>query len=425
MHATHALPDDTISYLDTQDRSPYAFYERLLEGDPVHYDTRMAAWLVASPALIKQVLRDDEVFAQPYASMRAGETYKALRINNPRSFQFLTGAEHRAMHAWWIRDLLSVKWVNQYKASAIQPVIDRVLHKLDGRQGFDLVTDYAEQIPVGVFANLMGLDWQDDGFLKKLKALNDDIAVFASLANSLQLESHTGTAGDAVVERALAAGEELNRILVPTIEQRRAGDGTDFISRLWEGGRKLYGDWNEIDTLDSCRRLLFAGSDTTTHAIANAFRILLTDAEVRRQVQADPAGTMANLCEETLRLFGSVHFRIRRVTAPCVLGGRELKKDDMVVALLLAANRDPAQYGCPHAAQLDRKSPRDHLSFSYGPRACPGSNLARAEMELAIGSAIRKYPALCADIGMARPDFTGFLLRSFTPLHVRVGGPAA
>jgi hypothetical protein len=36
------------------------------------------------------------------------------------------------------------------------------------------------------------------------------------------------------------------------------------------GGPAIFPDWNEADTLDACRRLLFAGIGTTTHALVNA-----------------------------------------------------------------------------------------------------------------------------------------------------------
>ena len=48
-----------------------------------------------------------------------------------------------------------------------------------------------------------------------------------------------------------------------------------------------------------------------------------------------------------------------------------------------AGNVDPAEYACPHEIQLDRKRVGGHLSFSQGPRICPGAGLSRLEQTIA------------------------------------------
>lgn len=410
---------DFSSYLDTDNASPYAYYDAVNAAGGLVYDERMRAWLVSSADLIRDVMLDYQTYAHPYASMEAGQTYRELRANNPRSFQFLEGEEHRAMHTWWIRDLLSAKWVRQYRDSVIVPAVQQRIAALQGRESFDLADDYGEKIPITVFAALMGLPWQDEAFLTRVKSLNDRIAVFASRANSLAMENGVSAEDRAISDSAIAAGEELNELLMPIIRERQSGEHDDFVSRLWQGGRQLYADWNEIDMLDSSRRLLFAGSDTTSHAIANGFYLLLRDDALRAKVQAGDEAVLEAFREEVLRLHGSVHFRIRRAATDVQLGGQQIRAGQMVVTLLVASNMDASRYECPHQVQLDRKTPRAHLSFSYGPRVCPGSNLARAELSIALEMGLQAFPQMALLEGAPPPQFTGFLLRSWRPLHVR------
>src|SRR5690606_20821741 len=132
----------------------------------------------------------------------------------------------------------------------------------------------------------------------------------------------------------------------------------------WAGGPGVFADWNEIDMIDSCKRLLFAGSDTTTLSIGNAFHALLTDPALMAEVRAGGEKRVERLVEEILRLYGSVHFRPRRVAEDVVLGGQTIAKGSMILVMLLAANRDPEEQACPHQINLDRKGLRNHLSFA-------------------------------------------------------------
>jgi cytochrome P450 len=48
-----------------------------------------------------------------------------------------------------------------------------------------------------------------------------------------------------------------------------------------------------------------------------------------------------------------------------------------------AANIDSDEFECPMDLQLDRKAASRHLSFSAGPRVCPGAGISRLEQQIA------------------------------------------
>jgi cytochrome P450 len=129
--------------------------------------------------------------------------------------------------------------------------------------------------------------------------------------------------------------------------------------------------------------------------------------------------------EEALRLQGSAHFRPRRATADTELGGVQIKKGDMVIAIMMAANRDPNVYECPHSVALDRTQLRKHLAFISGPRSCPGAGLARVEMVESIQLALERFPDLKLADGADKASFVGFTLRSYNAVPVHVGAAAA
>lgn len=419
------LTTETLeSFLDTEDTEPYAFYEQVRAQGDVVWDARMNAWLVVGNAAVRQALQDDSLFMHPFTTMQAGNAYSKIRGDNPRSFFFLQGEKHREMHRWWVRDLLSPQWVSRYRPTAVEPVIQDLLNRLKGRPRFDLVRDYISHLPVQVFVRLLDLPRKDDEFLAHLKHLNDDIAAFASLASALKLEGEISEQTRALTDRAIAAAQQLDEILRPVVLSRRGSQATDMISRLWAGGPAIFPDWNEVDTLDGCRRLLFAGIDTTTHALANAFYLLLSDPALMQRVRDAGRPGVERFAEEALRLAGTVQFRSRRVTADTELAGTKIAKGQMVVLILMAANRDPAVYGCPHAVDIDRPQVRNHLSFLSGPRTCPGATLARAELVEGIQAVLTRYPDLRLADG-EKPHFSGFMMRSYGPLTVEAGEAAA
>jgi len=406
----------TPSYLDTEGSLPFPFYEDVREAGGIAWDEAMKSWIIVNYDLAKQVLIDDEQFAHPYTTMQAREAYLKVRSGNPRSMMFLSGEKHRAFHKWWLIDLLSPRAVRKHQPM-IDAWIDSLLDRLDGRDRVELVDEFAERVPLGVFAALLDFPQRDLAFLDHVKLLNDEIAAFASAANAQQLEGEANAEAQRITDRAIAAGDELNEILLPLVKARKSGEGSDFISQLWSGGHRVFEDWNELDTLDACRRLLFAGIDTTTHAICNGIYMLMDDERLRAAVTSGGQSELDHFVEEVFRLNGSVQFRPRRVMQDAEIGGKHIAAGSMLLVALIGANRDPAHYGCPAQVDLTRARPHDHFAFNYGPRTCLGMHLARAELATAIRKVFAKWPDMQLDPAAKSPEFPGFLMRSYRPLN--------
>lgn len=73
--------------------------------------------------------------------------------------------------------------------------------------------------------------------------------------------------------------------------------------------------------------------------------------------------------------------------------GQLLKKGDLVIAFIGAANRDPTRFDEPDLLDI-RRNQGSHLSFGYGPHVCIGAALTYLEAEIAIRSLMRRLPGL-------------------------------
>lgn len=128
---------------------------------------------------------------------------------------------------------------------------------------------------------------------------------------------------------------------------------------------------------------------------------------------------MASFVEEVLRLHPPVQFRSRVAVAPDEVAGCTVAPGTAVLPLVGAANRDPSRYEAPGEVNLSRRAPRDHFALHFGIRQCVGAAIARAEILKSVLAALARLPELSVDPDRVPPEFGGWLLRAYAPLHVR------
>jgi cytochrome P450 len=411
--AAESRPTCPVTLMSLEDRDPFAPYEAMRSHGKVVWDDSVRGWIVLDFELCRYVeLHEEDQFRNAYAD--ADPLVVELK-GGKSNITISQGSQHERLRRFHM-SLLSPKAMDHYRAHIVTPIIADSLARLASKgDSADLAADFGDNIPPRVICALLGMPWQDDGLIEKTKQLHDEIMVWIGKGASTDLAS---------ANKARAAANDINATLLPFIRERRERPQGDFISRVWLEAPAELDSLTEEDALAICRELYLGGADTTVHGIANSFYLLLWDQKVRAAVRANPDLVPA-VIEEAQRLYGSPQFRFRRANADCELGGVSIAKDQTLILLHGAANRDPAKFGaCPAAADLTRARPRDHLTFNYGPRTCVGSGLARMEMRDALNAVLGRFPDIHIDAGAAPPRFANLFMRSFRPLHVRLRAPA-
>ena len=133
----------------------------------------------------------------------------------------------------------------------------------------------------------------------------------------------------------------------------------------------------------------------------------------------DPA-LIPNAIEEILRYESPVQAVGRIVNEPLELGGAVLAKNDMVVSLVGAANRDPAIFKDPDRLDITRKDLKP-LSFGGGIHFCLGAQLARIEAAVVFETLVRRLPSLRLTEPVRPKWRASFTLRGLTELPVEWG----
>jgi cytochrome P450 len=98
--------------------------------------------------------------------------------------------------------------------------------------------------------------------------------------------------------------------------------------------------------------------------------------------------------------------------------GHKIREGDKVVMWYLSANRDEEVIENPDAFIIDRKRPRQHISFGFGIHRCVGNRLAELQLKILWEEILRRFERIEV-VGEPKRVFSSFV-RGIASLPVRV-----
>ncbi|MFF2299335.1 cytochrome P450 [Arthrobacter sp. NPDC058127] len=252
----------------------------------------------------------------------------------------------------------------------VRGVIDEVLDKAIPLGEFDWVEQVARQIPARVISVVMGVPAADQKLIVKWA---DDIfrGQAASEDGSLMAEAFQAVGGymmDLGARKLVEPADDLISLLARALED---------------------GELDAAEYTMYCTALIVAGYDTTNTLLAQSARILLED-HAAAEVVADAfaRGKQREVVEELLRLITPAMSVTRTATRDLEFAGQQIRKNDVLMLHLSAANRDPEVFSDPHTFDPFRTGMptlgygRDGLAFGSGIHRCVGSMLAKLELRI-------------------------------------------
>ncbi|MEQ4725400.1 cytochrome P450 [Nonomuraea sp. B19D2] len=370
-------------------------------GPPVEYDARAGMWNVYGYPELHEILGDPTTFSS--------DTMRVVPegMKPPKEDFSLDGfitqidpPEHGKL-----RKLVSSAFTRKVVAD-LEPRIAALTHELldaaQDRGRLELVTDLAYPLPVIVIAELLGVPSSDRALFKQWADALFQRDAKVSLAEPAEEQSIE-------LQATLKPWKEMSGYLAAHAAERKRQPRADLLTRLVEAevdGERLPDD----QVVNFAIVLLLAGHITTTMLLGNTVLCLDAFPEQQDKVRADRA-SIPEVIEESLRFFTPFAAVGRATTREVELGGVTIPADQLLMAWLGQANRDPRQFPDPDVFDPGR-DPNPHLAFGRGIHFCLGAPLARLEGRVALNILLDRFNPLRTDPDhpvdfMPTPTMTG------------------
>jgi cytochrome P450 len=350
--------------------------------EPVFFSPEADCWVVTRYDDVMAILHDHARISSENTSDSATPVHQdAIDIMKAGGFTAekvqsnCDGERHARIRA------VSAQMLNVKTFSLLEPqirgLVDQALDRLEGRDEADLLADLTYELPAQVLFLILGIPTEDT---EKVKAWSGTRTVMnfspstydQQVAGAKDMVDYWQYCVNLVASRMETPGDDVISGLL------KARNGDDNVITLNELTTVVYG-------------LVFAGHETTTSQLTNAFRALLTWRENWEAICADPS-LIPFAVEEAFRFYGAVIGWRRRALEDIEYGGVTIRKGEKILLSFAAANRDGAHFEEPETFDVRRKNARKHLTMGNGKHVCLGAPLARLEMKIVLEEFTRRFP---------------------------------
>ncbi|OJT26612.1 cytochrome [Archangium sp. Cb G35] len=363
---------------------PYPALEELRTKAPLYYWPEGRSWLLSRYEDATAVLRDSKRFSPnrdewEFAAVAGSAALipELAELNKGGLFA-LSGSDHARVRKL-VSPALTPRAIERLRPE-LQAIVDDILNDLKGRNTINVVTDISDRIPPRVIGSMLKIPKGRETLFQRFT----EAAIKSFLPGLLRPEEVPSLRAD--VQEGIALVRE-------TIEERRRNPLPDDILttliQTEEQGDRL----NTSELLSLVAALIVGGFETTVHLIGFTVYNVLKRPELLAQVKSEPE-LLKGVIEEVLRFDNFGKLGIARYALEDVeMGGVTIKKGQMVLVLLNSALRDENVF--PKADVFDvRRNTNSSIAFGHGMHFCLGASLARLEVQIAVETFIKRYPAL-------------------------------
>ncbi|RSM45043.1 cytochrome P450 [Actinoplanes sp. ATCC 53533] len=327
-------------------------------------------WAVSRFEDVKLAMTDPRISAEVSVHQGSAEHHGGAM---PKVFPRMDDPEHAILRRMLTKDF-TVRRVN-----ALRPEIEKMANEFIDRMvadggTVDLIQAYALPVPSRVISLLLGVPYADHQFFQDITGV---------------LMSRTATDQD-----KQEANGKIFGYLYQLVARKEAEPDDALISRLIQDHLRTGELTRETIAMNSFI-LLNAGHETTANMIGLGTLALLENPGTLARVRdTDDPKVVSGAVEELLRYLTIVHSLVVRVAKEDIeIGGTLVHAGEVLIMNLPAANRDPAFLADPDILDIDH-NPRGHVAFGHGVHQCLGQTLARAELEIALPTLLRRLPNL-------------------------------
>lgn len=302
------------------------------------------------------------------------------------------------------RHQLTDPWVGP-GADRHQAMVEAEAHRLidqfaapEGKTAdIEYVKAFAAPLPQIVITTILGFPLADMPKLREWEAAQVRRFVFG--------RTHKNILTDEEERENAATLVDFHRYVKTQIDLKRAAPADDMISFLTQ---VRYGPEQRALTDGEISSVAYGmnigGNETTQYALTAQARVLAEQPGLVAELRAD-RGKVKAFVEETMRAYAPTQgLSTRKVTKDVEFRGVRIPKGSLLHLRYGAGNRDETEFPQADRIDLSRYKPARHLTFSQGPRSCPGSGLSRLEQVIATNALLDRFSEI-----RLTPDRNDFL----------------
>ncbi|KAA9160526.1 cytochrome P450 [Amycolatopsis acidicola] len=359
---------------------PHDTFDRLRREEPVswHEPETGGYWALTRQADIAAVSKDQEHFTSTQGDLYPFPPPEVL-AEQADMMMLMDPPDHTRLRKL-VQKSFTPRVVSKFD-SWIREVVVRVLDDAAKLEKFDFIHEIASRVPGLVIAAILGIDRDEDRDYV-VECATDVFAVNEPNGMERHVRGLQNMAGFAAKMR----------------EIKREHPADDMITALNDArddaGRPLAdGEYMKYVVL-----LTMAGFETTHTAIGQAMRLMLENPEIDAEIRAAIGrGESGAAVEELLRYITPINYFARVATSDVEIGGKTVRKGQMVLMFYPAANRDPEVFTDPHRFDVTR-SPNQHMAFGGGGvHHCMGNHVARLEVKIFLEEFVARQEKLVLD----------------------------
>ncbi|CAL9405970.1 Biotin biosynthesis cytochrome P450 [Streptomyces sp. enrichment culture] len=362
---------------------PFPLYEKLRSMGEV-IPAPWGGFVVTGYDLCAALLRDGD-WLEPDKEWRARQGPRT-RWSAPSSREIsntmpaLNPPEHtRVRRAAGSFDRSTIQELGRTVEGIVDGLLDSLAERLrEGEADFSALV--SEQVPIATIGSWLALPAADWDRLRELT--HEQVFTQELLPSASQLA------------RSDTALMELRAYFLDLIRHRRTHLGDDPVSRWIRTWDAMEADRDKADegVYFLALFVLLAALETTS-TLLSAMVLRLVERPERWDPLAGSPDLVPAFVEETLRYDPPTHVISRVAAKDGLLGGFEVRADDMVHLMVGAAHHDPARFPDPERFDPSRNVTQ-HLGFSGGIHYCLGAPLARLEAQTLLRHLVRRLPRL-------------------------------
>lgn len=313
------------------------------------------------------------------------------------------------------RQELTDPWVGRgatRHAGKITALTDELIDDWIDQGEIDFIAQFARPLPQRVMAHVLGFPTED---IPQLEAWGN-----AQVTAFVYGEGHRNILTDeqTAIQRAKLKG--FAEYVQDKVEEKRDHPADDMISFLTDVkykalGRKL----TDIEIAGIVYAMVLGGLETTQYALEEQAQLLCDDPSLFQRIRNDRS-LLRPFLEEALRLRAPTQGLSTRITQQdeC-FQGVDIPAGSLLHLRFGAANVDEKEFECPYAINLERRAVTRHLTFSAGPRVCPGAHISRLEQQIAWTRLLDRLDAIEYAKGNTFEHQPGIMLGTLK-LHIRL-----